>query len=249
MSRPSETTIKRLFSVSSNRCAFPKCTTPLVHGTKVTARISHIRAQSPGGPRYDPQQSDEDRHAFDNLLLLCGAHADVIDADEEAYSVKRLTEMKKAHESGATHVPQPGPDIINALIANSEVDAHSSTFVTSFNQSGGITAGTVNVNAAPEPQLHMREIFANKAEAGRYHSRVELTVESPYPPGNLYVAVHAPSIISMDLSPQRSGAVIMGHCGTREGFAFANLQSPYGRINLDVLTKKPERFEIEWDIQ
>ena len=61
--------------------------------------------------------------------------------------------------------------------------------------------------------------------------------------------MHAPSIISMDLSPQRSGAVIMGHCGTREGFAFANLQSPYGRINLDVLTKKPERFEIEWDIQ
>lgn len=249
MTAPTTATIKRLFAVSSNRCAFPKCTAPLVLDTKVTARISHIRAQSPGGPRYDPAQCDEERHGFDNLILLCGAHSDVIDADVEAYSVARLTAMKETHESNATVVQEPGAEVITALIANSYIDAKGGTFVTSINQSGGITAGTVNVNTAPEPQLHMRELFANQLKSGRYHSRVELIVESPYPPGNLYVGVHAPSIVSMDLAPQRTGAVMMGNCGMRDGFAFANLQSPYGRIHLDVVTTQSERLEIEWDIE
>ncbi len=249
MATPSEATVKRLFAVSNNCCAFPKCTTPLVHGTKVTARISHIRARSLGGPRYDQTQSEEQRNGFDNLLLLCGAHADVIDADKETYSVDRLTAMKRAHESRASSLPDPSSDTVRALIANSEVAARGATFVTSVNQSGGITAGTVNVNATPEPQLHMREIYANKSEGSRYLTRIEITVESPYPPGNLFVGVRAPSVISMDLSPQRSGAVIKGHCGSRDGFAFANLQSPYGRIHLDIVSGAPEHFAIEWDIK
>jgi hypothetical protein len=75
-----------------------------------------------------------------------------------------------------------------------------------------------------------------------------LTVDSPYLPANLYVAVHAPSIRRIELAPQRTGLVMMGHCGTREGMAFANLQHPFGRLYLEVFTSKPERLEIEWDI-
>jgi hypothetical protein len=76
-----------------------------------------------------------------------------------------------------------------------------------------------------------------------------LMVDSPYLPANLYVAVHAPSICRIELAPQRTGLVMMGHCGTREGMAFANLQHPFGRLYLEVFTSKPERLEIEWDIQ
>jgi hypothetical protein len=65
-----------------NRCAFPGCTTPIVMtdtGTLV-AEVCHIRAQSEKGPRYDPSQSDEERHGFDNLVLMCRVHHKVIDA-------------------------------------------------------------------------------------------------------------------------------------------------------------------------
>jgi len=58
VARPTETTIKRLFAVSGNRCAFPGCTAVLVTGGVVTGEICHIKAQNPQGPRYDPAQSD-----------------------------------------------------------------------------------------------------------------------------------------------------------------------------------------------
>jgi hypothetical protein len=48
---PTTATIKRLFSVAGNRCAFPGCTATLVIGDTVTAEICHIKAQSGGGPR------------------------------------------------------------------------------------------------------------------------------------------------------------------------------------------------------
>jgi hypothetical protein len=56
-----------------------------VIGNTVTAEICHIKAQSAGGPRYDPDQTDKERHGFDNLLLLCGDHHKVVDADPATY--------------------------------------------------------------------------------------------------------------------------------------------------------------------
>ena len=40
-------------------------------GTRTLRRIAHIRAASALGPRYDEAMTDEDRRAFDNLVLLC----------------------------------------------------------------------------------------------------------------------------------------------------------------------------------
>ena len=89
----------------------------------------------------------------------------------------------------------------------------------------------------------------NKPANGGYHTRFELRVESPYPPGNLYVGVRVPSIRSAELSPQRAGLVPKGHSGTRPGFAFDNLPQPYGSIFLDVYTSDPENLEGEYDFQ
>ena len=90
MAGPSAPTIKRLFAVSGNTCAFPGCNIPLVDATsgKVTARICHIKARQPGGPRYDAQQTEDERHAFENLVLMCPMHHDVIDSDAETYTVE-----------------------------------------------------------------------------------------------------------------------------------------------------------------
>lgn len=100
MPSPSIKTVKRLFAVSGNRCAFPGCRSPIVEesGT-VTGQIAHICSASENGPRYDPSQSDDERHGYSNLLLLCGRHHTLIDSEVDAYSVSRLKEIKRSRES------------------------------------------------------------------------------------------------------------------------------------------------------
>ena len=99
MKEPPLRTVKRLFALSSNRCAFPKCGCPVVEPTgTVTGIICHIRARSRGGPRFEQHQTDEQRHAFDNLVLMCGRHSKLIDSEPRTYTVDVLQEMKTTHE-------------------------------------------------------------------------------------------------------------------------------------------------------
>jgi hypothetical protein len=118
VSSPTAATIKRLFAVSGNRCAFPGCTAALVTDNTVTAEICHIEAQNSKGPRYNPAQTDEERHGFDNLLLLCGDHHKVIDADPATYTVERLREIRAAHEGRQVKGVEPSDDVVQRLLAN-----------------------------------------------------------------------------------------------------------------------------------
>jgi hypothetical protein len=146
MSSPSVATIKRLFALSGNRCAFPKCPLPLVDmlSGKATGRICHIRAQSVGGPRFDASQTESDRHGFDNLTLLCPIHHDVVDSDVEAYSVDRLLSMKHDHElsnAGGGEVPD---EIAAALIRASSVRVTDGAVLIAVGHSNGQVAQTIN---------------------------------------------------------------------------------------------------------
>lgn len=100
MGRPSESTVKYLFATSGNACAFPNCELPIVDPfSKVpTGIICHIKARSPRGPRYDPNQTEDERHRYDNLLLLCSHHSKVIDTDKETYTIEMLRNLKAQHE-------------------------------------------------------------------------------------------------------------------------------------------------------
>lgn len=112
--------MKRLFALSGNRCAFPKCPVALVDtdSGKVTGRVCHIKARSKKGPRYDPNQTPAERNGFDNLLLLCPFHHDVVDADVMSYSVERLVEIKRDHETANAGGSEPPAEIaLSALFA------------------------------------------------------------------------------------------------------------------------------------
>ena len=95
--------------------------------------ICHIKAVSPGGPRYNPVQTDEERHGFENLILLCGKHHTVVDDDEGAYTVQRLADMKKAHEAAGATMTEDGA-------------TKGATLLLSVNQSGGIAAHSVHAH-------------------------------------------------------------------------------------------------------
>jgi len=117
----------------------------MVQGSTVVGRVCHIAAANPGGPRYAANQTPAERHGYNNLILLCPTHHTVIDDDEEAYTVQRLTKMKTDHEATA------------GTMADADA-ATGAQLLLSVNQSGGIAAHTIhtlNVHlppSAPVPQ-------------------------------------------------------------------------------------------------
>lgn len=163
--------VKRLFAVSGNNCAFPKCLESLVVGDKVTGKICHIRGDKAGSARYDATQSDEERHGFENLILMCGKHHDVIDDDEESYTVERLMRMKTEHERTASHIPDDEAERSATLLVQQAVF--------SVQQSGGITAHTVHVHNYPDAQEQnsaapaKREVVTAQIGNGRFRAKDE----------------------------------------------------------------------------
>lgn len=149
MSRFSLGTIKRMFAESGNQCAFPKCVAKLIDTTSgvVVADICHIKAASPDGPRYDPQQSELERHGYDNLILLCLAHHRVVDDDEVSYTVERLSSMKVAHRARGIPTPHVADSILGEFGRAAAISVAPVT-ITSINQSGGQVAHTIN-NVGP----------------------------------------------------------------------------------------------------
>src|SRR5437588_1764485 len=96
---PSLSAIKKLFAFSSNRCAFPDCSSPIVEDSgTVTGLVCHITARSKGGPRYNPKQTEEERHAFQNLILMCGRHSKLIDSEPKRYTIDLLQGFKAIQE-------------------------------------------------------------------------------------------------------------------------------------------------------
>lgn len=108
MGEPTKLTIKRLFALSGNFCTFPSCSLPMVEASgTITGQICHIQAQSTGGPRFSKKLSEKKIHAFENLILMCGHHHKVIDAEPDIYTVDSLLELKEIHESAVGRSEHP----------------------------------------------------------------------------------------------------------------------------------------------
>jgi hypothetical protein len=151
MGEPAEKTIRRLFALSGNKCAFPGCTLPLVENAgTITGEICHIKAKSTGGPRYDDSQTDEERHAFENLILLCRRHHKVVDAQPDVYSAEALQEIKSIHEGVAGRPEQATDGFFAKLLLNDlrRVSVVNNSGNVAINSPGAIQAQTVNVRAS-----------------------------------------------------------------------------------------------------
>lgn len=91
---------KKLWGRSGNVCAFPGCGAELARQglNRALGEEAHIKGEKPGAPRYDPAQPADERDAYENRILLCPTHHVQIDADEKAWTVTRLYEMRFRHE-------------------------------------------------------------------------------------------------------------------------------------------------------
>ena len=145
LKEPSRPTVKRLFAMSGNRCAYRKCTTTIIEADSgtVVGQVCHIKGEKKGSARYDDGQSAQERHGFDNLILLCGPHHKVIDDDEETYTVDRIKAIKKQHEGTATQVSEPNDEAADRLIATTRISISHGSIISAPNQSGGQTAHSI----------------------------------------------------------------------------------------------------------
>ncbi len=85
-----ESTIKKLFALSGNICAFPNCTQALVNENEdLIGEICHIEAAEEGGPRFNKNKTDEERRSFENLIILCPTHHEVTH-NSTIYPVEKL---------------------------------------------------------------------------------------------------------------------------------------------------------------
>jgi hypothetical protein len=62
---------------------------------------AHITAASPGGSRYDPSLSADQRVAAENGVWLCQTCAKLVDSDQSRYTMEKLIEWKTDAEAAA----------------------------------------------------------------------------------------------------------------------------------------------------
>lgn len=89
------------------RCSNPECRAP-TSGPQLDPSKSlnvgvaaHITAASPGGPRYDPSLTPEERSHANNAIWLCQTHGKLVDNDKLWFTEEELRRWKRDAESEA----------------------------------------------------------------------------------------------------------------------------------------------------
>jgi len=95
---PTPETLRELYLKSGNQCSFPECSKSLINKDgDYVAQLCHIEAAMPGGERFNPNVTNEERRSYHNLLFLCYEHH-IATNDIEMYTVDRMRELKREHE-------------------------------------------------------------------------------------------------------------------------------------------------------
>lgn len=89
------------------RCSNPDCRKPTTGPRSESTKIinigvgAHITAAAPGGPRFDPNLTSEERKSPDNGIWLCQNCAKLVDNDTDRYNVNSLQDWKQLSENAA----------------------------------------------------------------------------------------------------------------------------------------------------
>ena len=100
----SQKDLKLLWGLAASKCSHPDCKADLIlpetdqDCSETIGKMAHIFAHSRGGPRFNPNISEGEVNSYDNLILLCGTHHDIVDKRPNEYSADILFKWKKDHE-------------------------------------------------------------------------------------------------------------------------------------------------------
>lgn len=101
---PKTEVLRRLYTVSGNQCSFPGCNRPMFNNEgNFVGQVCHIEAAMPGGERFNPLMTNEQRRSFENLMLMCYDHHIETDKEED-YSADKLKKFKSDHEKRFTDI-------------------------------------------------------------------------------------------------------------------------------------------------
>ncbi|MGQ0661529.1 HNH endonuclease [Sphingosinicella sp.] len=86
----------------------------------ILGEMAHICGDRPGANRYDPNQTQQQRDDYENLVLLCPTHHRLIDRreNEARYPVKWLHEAKAEHEAFVRVRLNDEPEVNKRAIAS-----------------------------------------------------------------------------------------------------------------------------------
>lgn len=85
-----------LWGRAGARCSFPSCRSVLVQDASngdravLSGENAHIVSQSPDGPRGREKVPGSAMDGYENLLLLCLPHHDIVDTQVNTYPVEKL---------------------------------------------------------------------------------------------------------------------------------------------------------------
>jgi hypothetical protein len=174
-----EPVVKRLYALSGNRCAFPGCeirlTDQVAPGEPPTnlGKVAHIVGLGRQGPRADATIGVEDLNRIENLLLLCGVHHDLVDANPRIYSVEVLAAYKANHEGRIEGASVPGlPPMTTEAVDLSLLPVIR---LPERVWSAVPTRRTVEEIAAALPHPEQGEVLPFHLHAGRIHTFHDLT--------------------------------------------------------------------------
>ncbi len=100
---------RKLAERAGYKCSNPFCRVTTIgaqqggDGSVSIGEAAHICAASPGGKRYNPNMTSEERGGYDNGIWLCRTHAAMIDRDEKYFTIKMLEEWKKGAEEESSN--------------------------------------------------------------------------------------------------------------------------------------------------
>lgn len=98
---PDAHTQRRLFAASAGFCQNPKCFSELfidAAGKSIhIAEMAHVFAANDGGPRANPVLTEEERGAFENLVVLCANCHTMVDKAPDAFTDQMMLGWKREH--------------------------------------------------------------------------------------------------------------------------------------------------------
>lgn len=88
-------------------CSNPDCNiltvgaAPTADKSMIVGVAAHITAAAPGGPRYDPTLTPEQRRHHSNGVWLCETHGKAVDSDAEHFTVEMLRKWRQTAEENS----------------------------------------------------------------------------------------------------------------------------------------------------